>query len=200
MNGTVALLRRVLAEKRVAVALVALGLAADAGLYTLAVYPASVEVEDAGRRAAAAAANLEAARRGFESARLAADAMTRADAELRTFHEEILPRDLAGARALTFARLAALAADHGLLMERRASAPDREEGSHLARLQVSMLLSGAYRGDIRRFIHALETAPEFVVIEEIVLSRGDETEAGEVLSMVLSTYYRDDDHSQRVER
>ena len=61
-----------------------------------------------------------------------------------------------------------------------------------------MLLSGAYR-DIRRFIHALETAPEFVVIEEIVLSQGDETEAGEVLSLVLSTYYRDDDHSQRVE-
>ena len=169
-----------------------------AGLYTLAVYPASVEVEDAGRRAAVAAASLEAARRRFESARLAADAMTRADAELRTFHEEILPRDLAGARALTFARLAALAADHGLLMERRASAPDREEGSQLARLQVSMLLSGAYR-DIRRFIHALETAPEFVIIEEIVLSQGDETEAGEVLSLVLSTYYRDDDHSQRVE-
>ena len=198
MSRTVTFLRRVLAEKRVVVALVALGLAADAGLYTLAVYPASVEVEDAGRRAAAAAANLEAARRRFESARLAADGMTRADAELRTFHEEILPRDLAGARALTFARLAALAADHGLLMERRASAPDREEGSRLVRLQVSMLLSGAYR-DIRRFIHALETAPEFVVIEEIVLSQGDETEAGEVLSLVLSTYYRDDDHAQRVE-
>ena len=61
-----------------------------------------------------------------------------------------------------------------------------------------MLLSGAYR-DIRRFIHALETAPEFVVIEEIVLSQGDETEAREVLSLVLSTYYRDDDHAQRVE-
>ena len=77
MSRTVTFLRRVLAEKRVVVALVALGLAADAGLYTLAVYPASVEVEDAGRRAAAAAANLEAARRRFESARLAADAMTR---------------------------------------------------------------------------------------------------------------------------
>ena len=40
MSRTVAFLRRVLAEKRVVVALVALGLAADAGLYTLAVYPA----------------------------------------------------------------------------------------------------------------------------------------------------------------
>ena len=37
MSRTVAFLRRVLAEKRVVVALVALGLAADAGLYTLAV-------------------------------------------------------------------------------------------------------------------------------------------------------------------
>ena len=61
-----------------------------------------------------------------------------------------------------------------------------------------MLLSGAYR-DIRRFIHALETAPEFLVIEEIVLSRGDESEGGEVLNLVLSTYYRRHDHAERVE-
>ena len=61
-----------------------------------------------------------------------------------------------------------------------------------------MLLSGAYR-DIRRFIHALETAPEFLIIEEIVLSQGDETETGEVLSLVLSTYYRHHDHAERVE-
>jgi Tfp pilus assembly protein PilO len=73
-------------------------------------------------------------------------------------------------------------------MERRASAPERDEDSRLARLQVSMVLSGAYR-DIRRFIHALETAPEFVIIEEIVLSQGNETEIGEVLSLGLSTYY-----------
>ena len=66
----------------------------------------------------------------------------------------------------------------------------------LARLRVSMLLSGAYR-DIRRFIHALETAPEFLVIEEIVLSQGDGTEAGEVLSLDLSTYYRPDDDERR---
>ncbi len=96
--------------------------------------PASVEVEDAGRRAAAAAANLEAARRRFESARLAADAMTRADAELRTFHEEILPRDLAGARALTFARLAALAADHGLLWVTTADLPTNDGHPFFERL------------------------------------------------------------------
>ena len=184
-----AFIRRVIAEKRIAALLVALGLIIDAGLYAFVVYPEFVKVADAGRRASAAAAGLEEARRRFETARLAADGKVQADAELLAFHEEILPGDLAGARALTFARLAALAAEHGLLMERRASAIDREEGSALARLRVSMLLSGAY-GNIRRFIHALETAPEFLVIEEIVLSQGDETEVGEVLGLVLSTYYR----------
>ena len=198
MNRIPAFLRRVIADKRVMVSLVAVGLAVDTGLYALAVYPWVVKVESAGRRAAAAAANLEVARQRFESARLAADGKTRADAELRTFHQEVLPRDLAGARALTFARLAALADDHGLLMERRASAPDRDEDSLLARLQVSMLLSGAYR-DIRRFIHALETAPEFLIVEEIVLSQGDGTEAAEVLSLGLSTYYWHDDDAQRGE-
>ena len=198
MNRIPAFLRRVIADKRVMVSLVAVGLAVDTGLYALAVYPWVVKVESAGRRAAAAAANLEVARQRFESARLAADGKTRADAELRTFHQEVLPRDLAGARALTFARLAALADDHGLLMERRASAPDRDEDSLLARLQVSMLLSGAYR-DIRRFIHALETAPEFLIVEEIVLSQGDGTEAAEVLSLGLSTYYGHDDDAQRGE-
>lgn len=197
MNRTLAFMRRVIAEKRTVVVLVVIGLTVDAALYALAVQPWVVKVENAHRRAAAAAANLEAARQRFEIARLAAAGKARADAELSTFHREILPRDLAGARALTFARLATLADDHGLSMERRAAAADRDEDSRLARLRVSMLLSGAYR-DIRRFIHALETASEFLIIEAIVLSQGDEAEAGEVLSLDLSTYYRYDD-VQRVD-
>ena len=198
MSRTLAFIRRVIAEKRVVALLLAIGLIVDAGLYALVVYPEFVRVENAGLRAAAAAAGLEAARQRLKTVRLAADGMARAEAALLAFHQEILPRDLAGARALTFARLAALASEHGLLMERRASAADREEDSLLARLQVSMLLSGAYR-DIRRFIHALETAPEFLVIEEIVLSRGDESESGEVLNLVLSTYYRRHDHETHAE-
>ncbi len=196
MIRALAFIRRLISEKRAFVAVVAIGLTVDGGLYGLAIYPWTLRVETAERRAAAAAANLEAARQGFESARRAADGKNRAEAELQTFHEEVLPRDLAGARALTFARLAALADAHDLLMQRRASIPDRDQDSRLARLQVSMLLSGAYR-DIRRFIHALETAPEFLIIEEIVLSQGDETEAGEVLNLGLSTYYRDADDGRR---
>ena len=145
MSRALAFIRRVVSEKRVIVALVGVGLTVDAGLYVLVVYPWILKVDDADRRATAAAANLEAARARFESMRLAADGRVRAEEELHKFQNDVLPRDLAAARALTFARLAALAADHDLLMERRASAVDREEDSRLARLRVSMLLSGAYR-------------------------------------------------------
>lgn len=191
-RGPLALVRRIISEKRLLVGLVAIGLIVDAGLYGLAVYPWTRKVESADRRAATAAANLQATRQRFESARLAADGKHRTERQLRAFHHEVLPRNLAGARALTLARLAALAADHDLLMERRGSAAEREDGSLLARLQVSMLLSGAYR-DIRRFLHAIETAPEFLIIDEIVLSQGDEAQAGEVLGLGLSTYYRQGD-------
>lgn len=183
-----ALVRRIVSEKRMLVGLVAIGLVVDAGLYVLAVYPWTRRVESADRRAAAAAANVEATRQRFEAARLAADGKHRTELQLQAFHRDILPRGLSGARTLTLARLAALAGEHDLVMERRASAPDSEDGSLLARLQVSMLLSGAYR-DIRRFIHAIETAPEFLIIDEIVLSQRDEAETGEVLDLGLSTYY-----------
>ena len=198
MTRTLALLGRIVSEKRTIVGLVAVGLLVDVGLYGLAVYPWTLRVESADRRATMATANLEAAQQRYEIARLAAEGKKRAEAELRAFHQQVLPRDLAAARSLTFARLAALADEHGLLMERRASAPGREEDSRLARLQVTALLSGAYR-DIRRFIHAIETAPEFLIIEEIVLSQGDEAAGGEVLSLGLSTYYRQGGAGERDE-
>ena len=53
---------------------------------------------------------------------------------------------------------------------------------------MTMLLKGDYR-DIRRFIYELETAPEFIVIEEIVLSQGDEGDPAQVLTLGLATYY-----------
>ena len=37
---------------------------------------------------------------------------------------------------------------------------------------MTMVLEGEYR-DVRRFIHALETAPEFVVIEDVALVQGE---------------------------
>ena len=186
------MIKRVLAEKRLAVTLVVVGLGIDVGLYGLAVYPWSLKVANAETRAAAAAVDREAAMQAFEYARQTLDGKTQADDELRKFYLEILPRDLAGARGITFARLAELASANSLVMERRSASPDRDEESRLARLRITMLLKGDYR-DMRRFIYELETAPEFIVIEEVVLSQGDGTDDAEVLNLGLATYFWSED-------
>lgn len=191
MTGFIAFAGRVLSEKRGATLLVASALAIDAGLYAFAVYPSVIRVANAERRAAAAVVDLENSRQRLATVRATADGKIRADESLQTFHHDILPADLASARAITFPRLAALADANNLVLERRGAAlPDPEADGRLARLRVSMLLKGDYR-DMRQFIHELETAPEFLVIEEIALSQGNETDSAEVLTIGLATFYRD---------
>ena len=52
-----------------------------------------------------------------------------------------------------------------------------------------MTLAGEYE-DMRQFIYLLETAPEFVVIDDITLSEAGEPGSPLVLTMALSTYYQ----------
>ena len=51
-----------------------------------------------------------------------------------------------------------------------------------------MVLAGEYE-DIRRFIYELETAPEFILIEEVILSQGDKAEQDLVLTLGVATYF-----------
>ncbi len=59
----------------------------------------------------------------------------------------------------------------------------------LVQLKIDMDLSGSY-GDIRAFIHQLETSPEFVVIDNIELGQGSDA-VPLAVTVHLSTYYRD---------
>jgi Tfp pilus assembly protein PilO len=101
----------------------------------------------------------------------------------------VLAKDLTGARRLTFARLAELAAKSRLEFERRKYEPVVERGSNLTRLKVTMDLSGSY-GDVRDFIHEIEASPEFVVIDDVTLSEGAASGDALRLSVQLSTYFR----------
>ena len=61
--------------------------------------------------------------------------------------------------------------------------------STLTQLKIEMVLSGTY-ANMRAFIHQLETAPEFVVIDNIELGQG--ADGGPLgVTLHLSTYYRD---------
>ena len=182
------LLRRVADEKRVLVLLVAAVLAVDAALYALVVLPGSRARARAEERAARAGNDRDAARRTLAAAEAALAGTTEAAAAVETFYLDVLPRSLADARSRTSLRLADLAAQHGLVMEQRSTAPDPAGEGRLARLRMTMRLAGEYR-DLRRFVYALETGAEFLVIEEIALRDGDRAQAAQVLTIGLATYY-----------
>lgn len=181
--------RRVLSEKRLPVGAVGIVLLVDVLLFGLAVRPLRAGVTQARARTAAVAERLAAGAAALAAARAQQGARERAGAELRRFYGAVLPPDLAAARSITYPRLATLAARLGLALERRTSASDGDDGDRLGRLRTNMLLVGEYE-NIRRFIEGLETAPEFLVIEEVVLSQRQEASDSElVLTLGLSTYY-----------
>lgn len=182
------LMQRIFVEKRLAITMVIVVVVVDVALYALVVLPWSVALANARQRAEIASLALTAAEQALAVARTTVDGKLEADRELQNFYSEILPSDLSDARGITFARLEEAASRHNLLMERRSSSTDREEGSRLTRLRMTMFLKGDYR-DMRRFLSELETADDFIVIEEISLSQDDPAENTEALTLGLATYY-----------
>ena len=182
------LVTRIIGEKRALVVPLALALAANIAFAVVAVYPLSARVASAEGRAATAAQNVTVAGESLAAAQAAQEGKTQADAQLRRFHREVLPRSLAGARAITYARLARMAEQVNLRYDRRSTTPERQRGSSLARLHTTLVLAGEYR-NVRRFIYQLETSAEFVVIEEVLLEQGVDDTSDLVLTLGISTYY-----------
>ena len=182
------LARRILAEKRLPVLLVAAALAVDAALYALVVHPAAAARAAAEERAARAERARDDAGRSLTAAEAALAGTTDAAEAVETFYLDVLPVDLADARARTSRRLAELAAQHGLVLEQRSMMPEHDAESLLGRLRMTMRLEGEYRS-LRRFVYALETGAEFIVIEEIALRDGERDDAAQVLTIGLVTYY-----------
>lgn len=184
------LVTRVLSEKRVWVAPLAVALLLNAAGYALVVYPLSVKVGNAREREQTAQSELLAAQRDNMNAEAAREARDRARSALIAFYTDVLPHDLAGARRITYLRLAQLARKLDLEARRRSSDPEEpERDSSLRRLKILMTLAGDYE-DMRQFIYQLETAPEFIVIEDVALSEAGEPGSPLVLTLELSTYYQ----------
>jgi Tfp pilus assembly protein PilO len=180
---------RILSERRaIVLPLVALALV-NVGLYALAVYPLSLRVQTLQGRAAAARERLVQAEKEYQAARAVVTGRERADAELRTFYDDVLPPDLAGARRMTYARLAQLAREANLRYQHRTYEPDPGYKGDLQKLGIVMDLSGDY-DDVRAFVHELETSPEFVVIEKMTLAEKGEGDPDLTLTLNLATYYR----------
>jgi hypothetical protein len=100
----------------------------------------------------------------------------------------VLPSDFAGARRLTYLRLNKLAREAGLRLRDLQFDVKEERNSTLDRVEISLDLEGNYDA-IRTFIYQLDTAPEFVVIDDVTLADRVGDERAHELSMRLSTFY-----------
>jgi len=184
----VTLLKRIVLEKRTLITSVAMILAIDVLLYAFAVYPWSNKVVQAETRAVQAAAQLGLLRANYAAVTQTSENKINADSQLERFYSEVLPVDLAGARRISYPLLVKLAEDTNLVLERRRSVSETIRESLLARLRTTMVLAGGYE-DIRQFIYELETAPEFILIEEVILGQADGSDEALVLTLGVSTYY-----------
>jgi hypothetical protein len=181
--------RRVLVDKRRSLVPLAVVFAINLVVYLVGVYPLTLRVRRSEARLAAAEQQLANARRVERNVRAVTTGQLQTSEELRRFYAEVLPGNVAGARRITFLRLAELAQQAGLEYEQRRTEQHRERESNLEQLRVTMTLEGGYH-NIRRFLHRLETADEFVVIDHMGLSEGIEPNAPLALTVTLSTYYR----------
>ena len=180
--------RRVLADYRVPAGLLALAIVLNAGAYVFVVRPLAARSAGAEDRAARAATARRAAEREQQLAESLVNSKARADKELDEFYQQLLPADLVSARRLTYTSLPALARRSNVEYEERTYQESTKKGESLGRLEIRMVLQGDYEG-LREFIHELERAPEFVIIDGLSLTElaeGDRLK----LSLGLSTYFQ----------
>ena len=183
------LLKRIAAEKRALVVPLAVVLLLNIGVYAFVVYPLEVRSAGAIDRATAAAAALKDAERDQAAARGLVTGKTRAEQELATFYDTVVPADLVAARRMTYARLPALARQANVRYEAGTSDVDRNlKSNRLGRLHIRMVLQGDY-ANFRRFIYELETSKEFVIIDDVTLAQSDQNKPI-AATLELSTYYR----------
>lgn len=182
------LIARVIAERRRLLVPLAIAAVGNVALYALVVYPLSLKVASSERRAAAARQQVEIAERDERAARATIDRAARADTDLRQFYTRTLPASVEASRRMTYARLAQLAGEHGVAIERRNYDVDTTYRGRLKKLKIGMALNGEY-ADIRDFLQALERAPEFIVIENVALSESGARDSGLSVTVQLATYY-----------
>lgn len=188
-DATRSVMQRVVAEHRSVVYAIVAGVIINLVVFAFLVYPLQRDVANVEQRTRTAEGALAEAQADFARANGTLTGKDRALKELDTFYRRVLAKDLTGARRLTFARLAEMAADSGLDFERRKYEPVIERGSNLTRLKVNMELAGSY-ADIRDFVHEIESSPEFVVIDNVALTEGAQSDDALRLTLQLSTYFR----------
>ena len=182
------LIQRILREKRSIIVPLLIALVVNILAYVLVVRPLGVRSASAADRAQAASAAAAAAERDRDAARDLVAGKSLAEQELSTFYGKVLPPTLSAARRSTYAPLPALARKTNVRYDASRSTIEPVKDQQLGRLRISMVLEGNY-DSFRRFIYELETAPAFVIIDDVTLAQADPN-GPLAVSLELSAYYR----------
>ena len=167
--------RRIYVEQRAVVLPLIIVLAANVGVLALAVLPLAQSVSSLDNDAMKSTVNLAKARMVEKTAKDARASKERADLELKKFYAEILPGNFTSARKLV-AFLSKTAVDVGLTYEDSQTEQSDVKDSQLERMTAKVRLRGDYQ-NIRRFLYAVETAPEFVIVERVALAQAADLRA-----------------------
>lgn len=180
---------RIVSEKRRVVIPLGAILLLNLLAYFIVVRPLAAQSAGASDRAAAATAARTAAERDVAAARALVAGKARAEEELAAFYSKVLPADVTAARRMTYAMLPALAKKSNVRYEARTTTlADMDSDSRLGQMTIRMMLGGDYES-VRRFIYEVESAPEFVILDDVVIAESAEDEPLS-LSLNLSTYFR----------
>jgi Tfp pilus assembly protein PilO len=187
------LARRIFVEKRALIIPVAVGVLLNIAAYLFVVRPLALKSAGVADRAIAARQALALAERDLAAARALVTGTSRADEELATFYEQVLPADQNSARRLTYLTVYHLARKMNVkFLDRKYEVEPPKRDARTGRLKIRTELQGDYE-NLRQFIYALESAPEFVIIDDVTLSQNDAAKPL-TLTIELSSYYRLDAH------
>jgi hypothetical protein len=183
--------RRIYDERRRVILPVVLVLVINVAVLLLAVLPLSRSVVSARTDSEQAIVDLANAQRLERQAKDAAGSKARAEQELARFQTEILPRDFATARRSVSRWVQEAAREAGLDFNSARFDWDEVRDSRLSRAYSVVTLTGRYP-EIRRFLYALETADEFLVLDKVGLAQTDVASGGGaplVVTLNVSTYF-----------
>jgi Tfp pilus assembly protein PilO len=188
----VSLWRRIYAERRRVLLPLIVAAVANVLVSLLVVLPLGRSVAAAETAAQNATLSLAQARQFDRQARNASASRERADRELQQFYTTVLPGSFAVASKTTNRWLQEAARDAGLDFRGANFAWDAVRESSLSRAYSDVTLRGRY-ADIRRFLHAVESADQFLVVERVELAQSTGTTPANTgileVSLLVSTFF-----------
>jgi Tfp pilus assembly protein PilO len=189
----VTLWRRVYTERRAVILPLLVLIIANVAVLGLAVVPLTESVAGLEAEAIDATFSLRTAQVADRQAKDARASKERAEQELKKFYAEILPGNFTAARklvALSF--LDRTARDAGLTFQRSQVEESDVKDSQLKRIGAKVTLIGEYQ-NIRKFLYAVETAEEFVIIERVAVAQAGDLRASNSgaleVTLDVATYY-----------